>query len=91
MGNGKLGLHLEHGRGADVSPEPDGAPGERPTIDHWIDGRLVAGTSPRISPVHDPALGVVTKTVALATPEEVGAAIAAAKAAFPRWRDSPRS
>nr|WP_286346681.1 CoA-acylating methylmalonate-semialdehyde dehydrogenase [Frondihabitans sucicola] len=58
-----------------------------PTIDHWIDGKRVAGTSGRTSPVFDPALGVATKNVALASQEEIDAAIASAKAAFPAWRD----
>ncbi|BDZ49673.1 methylmalonate-semialdehyde dehydrogenase (acylating) [Frondihabitans sucicola] len=60
---------------------------EIPTIDHWIDGKRVAGTSGRTSPVFDPALGVATKNVALASQEEIDAAIASAKAAFPAWRD----
>jgi malonate-semialdehyde dehydrogenase (acetylating)/methylmalonate-semialdehyde dehydrogenase len=60
---------------------------EIPTIDHWIDGKRVAGTSGRTSPVFDPALGIATKNVALASQEEIDTAIASAKAAFPKWRD----
>ena len=60
---------------------------EIPTIDHWIDGKRVAGTSGRTSPVFDPALGIATKNVALASQQEIDAAIASAKAAFPKWRD----
>jgi len=60
---------------------------EIPTIDHWIDGKRVAGTSGRTSPVFDPALGIATKNVALASQEEIDTAIASAKAAFPAWRD----
>ncbi|WP_213815967.1 CoA-acylating methylmalonate-semialdehyde dehydrogenase [Glaciihabitans sp. dw_435] len=59
-----------------------------PTVSHWIDGALRAGTSGRTAPVYDPALGVVTKNVALADQAEVDAAVASAKAAFPGWRDT---
>jgi malonate-semialdehyde dehydrogenase (acetylating)/methylmalonate-semialdehyde dehydrogenase len=38
--------------------------------------------------VYDPARGVVTKQVALASTDEVDAAVAAASAAFPGWRDT---
>src|SRR5688500_19909167 len=55
-------------------------------ISHWIGGKPVAGTSGRTSPVYNPALGEQSGEVDLATVEEVGAAVAAAKAAFPAWR-----
>jgi malonate-semialdehyde dehydrogenase (acetylating) / methylmalonate-semialdehyde dehydrogenase len=55
-------------------------------ITHWIGGKAVDGTSGRTGPVFDPALGQQTGKVDLATTEEVGAAVAAAKAAFPAWR-----
>jgi malonate-semialdehyde dehydrogenase (acetylating)/methylmalonate-semialdehyde dehydrogenase len=61
----------------------DVAPGR---ISHWIGGRSVAGTSGREGPVYDPATGRLAKHVDLASVEEVGAAVAAAKAAFPGWR-----
>jgi len=54
-------------------------------LPHWIGGKPVGGTSGRTAPVYDPALGVVTKHVPLASPEEVDAAVASAKAAFPEW------
>ncbi|MCW2576820.1 MAG: methylmalonate-semialdehyde dehydrogenase [Modestobacter sp.] len=57
-------------------------------IPHWIDGAVRAGTSGRTSPVTDPATGEVTGEVALAGVEEVDAAVAAATAAFPAWRDT---
>ncbi|MBC7517283.1 MAG: CoA-acylating methylmalonate-semialdehyde dehydrogenase [Microbacteriaceae bacterium] len=60
---------------------------ELPVVAHWIDGAERAGNSGRTSPVFDPALGVVTKNVALANAEEIEAAIASAQAAFPAWRD----
>ena len=57
-------------------------------INHYIDGALVESTSGRTAPVYDPALGVQTKSVALADSAEISAAIASAKAAFPGWRDT---
>ena len=56
-------------------------------VNHWIHGEEVVSKSGRTSPVYDPALGVVTKDVALANEAEIQAAIASAKAAFPAWRD----
>src|SRR5205823_1416574 len=53
---------------------------------HWIGGRRVAGTSGRSGPVYNPATGTLTREVDFATSEEVDAAVAAAKAAFPAWR-----
>ena len=56
-------------------------------VPHWIDGRESPSSSGRTAPVFDPALGVATKEVALADADEIAAAIASAKAAFPAWRD----
>src|SRR5688572_22815255 len=58
------------------------------SIPHWIDGARREGAGDRTAPVTDPATGEVTGAVALATPEEVDAAVAAATAAFPAWRDT---
>ena len=55
-------------------------------ISHWIGGAWVAGTSGRQGDVFDPATGRVTKHVDFASADEVDAAVAAAKAAFPAWR-----
>ena len=57
-----------------------------PTIGHWIGGRHVQGTSGRQGPVFNPATGVQAKWVDFASQEELDAAVAAAKAAFPAWR-----
>jgi malonate-semialdehyde dehydrogenase (acetylating) / methylmalonate-semialdehyde dehydrogenase len=59
------------------------APGR---VQHWIDGRSVAGTSGREGAVYDPATGRLTRYVDFASANELGAAVAAAKAAFPAWR-----
>jgi malonate-semialdehyde dehydrogenase (acetylating) / methylmalonate-semialdehyde dehydrogenase len=55
-------------------------------INHWIGGRPVAGTSGRSGPVWNPATGEQSGAVDFASVEEVDAAVAAAKAAFPAWR-----
>jgi len=55
------------------------------TLPHWIGGKPVEGASGRTAPVYDPALGVVTKHVPLASEAEVDAAVASAKAAFSEW------
>jgi malonate-semialdehyde dehydrogenase (acetylating)/methylmalonate-semialdehyde dehydrogenase len=57
-------------------------------IEHWIGGAAHPSTSGRTGPVFDPALGVQQHEVALANQEEIDAAVAAAKAAFPAWRDT---
>ncbi|MEY4993768.1 MAG: hypothetical protein RIS82_890 [Actinomycetota bacterium] len=56
-----------------------------PVVPHWIDGAERPSTSGRTADVFDPALGEVTKHVALANGSEIEAAIASAKAAFPAW------
>ena len=55
-------------------------------VTHWIDGHPVAGTSGREGPVFDPATGRLARHVDFASVEEVDAAVAAAKAAYPAWR-----
>ena len=55
-------------------------------ITHWIGGAAVEGTSGRSGPVYNPATGEQTGAVDFASVEEVGNAVAAAKAAFPAWR-----
>ena len=58
------------------------------TIPHWIDGARREGASGRTADVTDPATGEVTGQVALASTDEVDAAVAAATTAFPGWRDT---
>jgi malonate-semialdehyde dehydrogenase (acetylating)/methylmalonate-semialdehyde dehydrogenase len=55
-------------------------------IEHWIDGKVVESTSGRRGPVFNPATGEQTGEVALASVDEVDAAVASAQAAFPAWR-----
>src|SRR5688572_32480082 len=58
-------------------------------VGHHIAGRPVAGTSGRRQAVYNPSTGAVARQVALASVDEVNAAVAAAKAAFPAWADTP--
>ncbi len=59
---------------------------EQARINHWIGGRIVPGESGRSGPVYNPATGQVAAQVDFASVEEIDAAVAAAKAAFPAWR-----
>jgi malonate-semialdehyde dehydrogenase (acetylating)/methylmalonate-semialdehyde dehydrogenase len=60
-------------------------------ISHWIDGRPQAGTSGRTAPVYNPATGVLTGEVDLASVEELDAAVASAAAAAREWRSASLS
>src|SRR5271156_5003977 len=57
-------------------------------IGHWIAGRETAGASGRVGPVYDPARGVQTAEVALASSAEVDAVVASAVGAFHEWGSS---
>jgi malonate-semialdehyde dehydrogenase (acetylating)/methylmalonate-semialdehyde dehydrogenase len=62
------------------------APTDAP-VGHWINGAgQTEGT--RSGDVYDPATGEVARSVVFADPSDVDAAVAAAKAAFPAWRDT---
>ncbi|MER2113538.1 MAG: CoA-acylating methylmalonate-semialdehyde dehydrogenase, partial [Solibacillus isronensis] len=56
-------------------------------LTHFINGELVEGKSNNYSKVYNPTTGEVIAEVPIATAEETREAIAAAKAAFPAWRD----
>jgi malonate-semialdehyde dehydrogenase (acetylating)/methylmalonate-semialdehyde dehydrogenase len=57
-------------------------------LGHYISGAPVASSSGRFKDVFNPATGQVTGSVALASVEEVDAAVKAAKAAFPAWSET---
>ena len=57
-------------------------------IPHWIDGARVDGTSGRSGPVYNPARGVQSGAVDLASIEEIDAAVQSAKRALPGWRST---
>jgi len=54
-------------------------------LEHWVGGKSVAGTSGRVGPVYNPARGVQTATVPLASVDEVDAAVDAAADAAAEW------
>ena len=56
---------------------------------HFIDGQPSEGCPERWAEVFDPATGAVQARVALASADDVGAAVAAAQAAFPGWAATP--
>ncbi|MBP6902447.1 MAG: CoA-acylating methylmalonate-semialdehyde dehydrogenase [Burkholderiaceae bacterium] len=58
-------------------------------VGHYIAGRLVPGASGRQQAVYHPASGQVARQVALASADEVNAAVAAAAAAQPAWGELP--
>ena len=70
-----------------TSAEP--APAELPLLSHWINGRVVAEPGAPTQPVYNPATGELIAHVARGGAAEVDAAVRAAAAAFPAWRDTP--
>ena len=54
-------------------------------LEHWVGGKSVRGSSERTGPVYDPARGVQTGIVPLASASEVDAVIVAAGEAAPDW------
>jgi malonate-semialdehyde dehydrogenase (acetylating)/methylmalonate-semialdehyde dehydrogenase len=73
--------------GSRVAPANDGRPSDGVgRVHHWIGGKATPGTSGRSGPVYDPATGRLSREVDFASSEEVAAAVAAAKRAFPGWR-----
>jgi len=59
------------------------------TVNHFINGKIVAGTSGRFGDVFNPATGERSRRVALADAGEVDVAVKAASAAFPDWAATP--
>ncbi len=55
------------------------------SIEHWVGGRRIPGTSGRVAPVFDPALGVQTKTVSLASAAETDDVVQCAVDAASQW------
>ena len=63
------------------------------TIDHWINNAYTEGADTTVerADVTNPATGATTGQVAMAGQATVDQAVAAAKAAFPAWRDTSLS
>jgi len=58
-------------------------------LSHFIDGRAHEGRSGRYTEGFNPATGEVSSSIPLASADDVGTAVAAAKAAFPAWSETP--
>ena len=58
------------------------------TVPAWIGGKAVASAA-RFGEVFNPATGQVTKKVVFADAAMIDAAVKAAAAAYPEWRDTP--
>ncbi len=56
-------------------------------ITHFIGGQSWDGTSARTAPVYDPATGIASKAVDLASRSDVDLAVKVAAGAFQEWRD----
>lgn len=56
---------------------------------NFVGGRWVESRSRALFDVHNPARGEVIAKTPLSTAEDLDAAVAAAKKAFPAWRDTP--
>jgi malonate-semialdehyde dehydrogenase (acetylating)/methylmalonate-semialdehyde dehydrogenase len=69
------------------APQPQATPLR--TIAHWIGGRHHVPAGGRLATLNNPATGEAAAQLSMAGSAEVAAAVAAAKAAFPAWRDTP--
>lgn len=58
-------------------------------LGHFVDGTAIDGNAARTADVFNPATGEAAGEVALASADEVRAAIASAEAAFPGWSKTP--
>ncbi len=58
-------------------------------VRHWIDGKPWDGLPARTADVFDPATGEVARTVALAGPDAIAAAVAGASRAALEWAETP--
>ena len=65
------------------------APAVLPVLSHYINGTAVEVAPEATGPVYNPATGQVIARVPRGGAAEVDAAVAAAAAAFPAWRDLP--
>ncbi|NCX31176.1 MAG: aldehyde dehydrogenase family protein, partial [Actinobacteria bacterium] len=60
-------------------------------IGHWINNKMVLGTSGRSGIVFNPATGEQQATVDFANVAELDAVVAVAKSALPGWRSTSLS
>jgi malonate-semialdehyde dehydrogenase (acetylating) / methylmalonate-semialdehyde dehydrogenase len=64
-------------------------PATLPILSHWIGGQSVEVPPEHTGPIYNPATGQVIGRVPRGGASEVDAAVNAALAAFPAWRDTP--
>lgn len=62
---------------------------EIPILKPFINGEYVESKSAQFNTIYDPSTGKAIAKVPRCTKEEVETAIAAAKAAFPKWKNTP--
>ena len=58
-------------------------------IPHFINGQPYDGGSSRYADGFNPATGEISSSIPLASNDDVALAVAAAKAAFPAWSETP--
>ncbi|CAM2157517.1 Malonate-semialdehyde dehydrogenase [Pararobbsia alpina] len=58
-------------------------------VAHFIQGAAARGAARRTQPVFNPATGEEARTLVLGEVSDVEAAVASARAAFPKWADTP--
>lgn len=58
-------------------------------VDNYIGGQRQSATSDRTQNIYNPATGSVTSQVVMSTADDTVKAVAAAKAAFPSWAETP--
>src|ERR1041385_2386734 len=59
------------------------------TLDNFIGGRWIPANASEFFGVHNPAVGDVIGRTPMSSAEDVDAAVRAAAAAFPSWRETP--
>ena len=62
---------------------------ELPIMKPYINGQYIASKSEKFNTIYDPSTGKPIAQVPCCTKDEVEAAIAAAKAAYPAWKNTP--
>jgi malonate-semialdehyde dehydrogenase (acetylating) / methylmalonate-semialdehyde dehydrogenase len=78
------GTAISEGRSA-----RSGASADAPVLPNFIGGRWVASSAAKFQDVTNPARGEVIARAPLSSAAEVDQAVAAARQAFPAWRDTP--
>ncbi|CAB3677800.1 Putative 3-oxopropanoate dehydrogenase [Paraburkholderia rhynchosiae] len=58
-------------------------------VAHFIPGEVVRGSGQRTQPIFNPATGERPRQLLLGEVADVGTAVASAKAAFPKWSNTP--